>query len=70
MALKPCRECESQVSTNARACPHCGTDFPTPESGKDQNLMSAGVAILAVGIIVMWWMGCAGPMLSCFGALG
>jgi hypothetical protein len=36
MALKPCRECGQQVSTEAVSCPHCGaplrsTAIPTPE---------------------------------------
>ena len=28
MALMPCRECSQQVSTEARACPHCGVPDP------------------------------------------
>jgi RNA polymerase subunit RPABC4/transcription elongation factor Spt4 len=31
MALKPCRECGGQVSTEARSCPHCGAQAPTDE---------------------------------------
>lgn len=29
MALKPCRECGKEVSTQAKECPHCGVSFPT-----------------------------------------
>ena len=29
MALKPCRECGAQVSTEAEVCPHCGVRSPT-----------------------------------------
>lgn len=29
MALKPCRECGQQVSTEAATCPNCGTPDPT-----------------------------------------
>jgi hypothetical protein len=29
MALKPCRECRQQVSTDADKCPHCGVRDPT-----------------------------------------
>jgi hypothetical protein len=29
MALKPCRECKKEVSTDASACPHCGRKAPT-----------------------------------------
>ena len=28
MALKPCRECGAQVSTEAEVCAHCGVRFP------------------------------------------
>ena len=28
MSLTVCRECQGQVSTQARACPHCGAPFP------------------------------------------
>lgn len=29
MALKKCRECGKEVSTNANKCPHCGAPLPT-----------------------------------------
>lgn len=28
MALKPCRECKKDVSTDAKTCPHCGKQAP------------------------------------------
>lgn len=28
MALVTCRECDGEVSDQARECPHCGVDFP------------------------------------------
>lgn len=36
MALAPCRECETEVSTEADSCPHCGVRDPVPSlpSGK------------------------------------
>jgi hypothetical protein len=39
MGLRPCRECNAQVSTEAEVCPHCGVRNPThsptaPQSGK------------------------------------
>jgi RNA polymerase subunit RPABC4/transcription elongation factor Spt4 len=45
MALKPCRECKREVSTDAKACPHCGKANPTgrPHFG----------AWVAVGILVV-----------------
>jgi hypothetical protein len=35
MALKPCRECGRDVSTEAAACPHCGAAAPTREKSGD-----------------------------------
>src|SRR5688572_139181 len=34
MALKACRECGKQVSTEAAKCPHCGTPHPTSQFSK------------------------------------
>jgi hypothetical protein len=34
MTLKPCRECEREVSTEAIACPHCGAPYPTQSHWK------------------------------------
>jgi hypothetical protein len=28
MALKPCRECGTEVSEDAKVCPHCGVQWP------------------------------------------
>lgn len=28
MALKPCRECKKEISTDANPCPHCGKKSP------------------------------------------
>ena len=30
MALRPCPECNRQVSTKARQCPHCGSPLAGP----------------------------------------
>lgn len=30
MSMKPCHECGGQVSTEANACPHCGTKVKKP----------------------------------------
>ena len=29
MALKPCRECKTEISHEAKTCPHCGVTRPT-----------------------------------------
>ena len=28
MALKPCRDCKTDISTKAKTCPHCGLKRP------------------------------------------
>jgi hypothetical protein len=42
MALKPCRECRKEVSTEAAACPSCGAPDPTriisPKFKKSRNI--------------------------------
>lgn len=51
MPLKPCRECNREISTDARSCPHCGKRAPTgtPPSAKGAAIAFFGfVAILAV----------------------
>ena len=37
MALKPCRECNKKVSTEASVCPLCGVPNPTKKK-KEKNL--------------------------------
>src|ERR1700674_1936975 len=37
MALKACRECGAQVSTEAETCPHCGVRAPTLASSETSN---------------------------------
>ncbi|MDF3821694.1 hypothetical protein P3G55_17450 [Leptospira sp. 96542] len=51
MALKPCRECKKEVSTEAKTCPHCGTPNPTK---KEPTLKEKviGAAVLAVLVLV------------------
>lgn len=34
MALKPCRECKSMVSSEAKTCPNCGIKNPIKKSAK------------------------------------
>lgn len=49
MALKPCRECKQEVSTEAKACPNCGTPKPTtPKASAKETLATLVVLILLV----------------------
>ena len=34
MGLTQCRECKKEVSTQARACPHCGVPYPARKEWK------------------------------------
>jgi hypothetical protein len=44
MALRPCKECKKEISSEAKVCPHCG---------KKQGI-STGVALLtAIGVLVL-----------------
>lgn len=55
MALKSCRECKKEVSTEAKTCPHCGVANPTkePPSGKETLIGAAAVAVaIAVGVVM------------------
>lgn len=43
MAMKPCRECKEQVSTQAKTCPHCGTKNPAnPLAALGSGVMGCG----------------------------
>ena len=48
MALKPCRECGNEVSTEATSCPRCGVPYPTgihspgPDLGRGPRRPVAG----------------------------
>lgn len=55
MAIKSCRECGKDVSTEAAVCPHCGVPKPTEvkASAKD-GLIGLGVLIaIVVGAVAM-----------------
>jgi hypothetical protein len=43
MALITCRECKQQVSSEAKACPHCGA--------KPRKQVGAGTALLVIAVL-------------------
>lgn len=49
MALKPCRECKQEVSTEAKTCPHCGVAKPVP--------LSEGAQLAGVGCFILVLLG-------------
>lgn len=49
MALKPCRECKTEVSESARKCPQCGVDFPV---NQPPSILGCVGAVLVFGLAV------------------
>jgi RNA polymerase subunit RPABC4/transcription elongation factor Spt4 len=49
VALKPCKECGREISTEAKACPHCGKTSPT---GAKTSWLAAGCLIIIILFIV------------------
>lgn len=48
MALKPCRECKKEVSTEAKICPHCGCDKPVPKKVSWVGWIAVGLVAFVV----------------------
>lgn len=62
MAIKLCRECGNQVSTEAATCPKCGVDEPGRELGpgeeitpqaKAKAMQTVGCTIFLFGFFVL-----------------
>ncbi len=57
MALKPCRECGEDVSTEAKTCPHCGVKKPILKSDSQKMtkilIWLFMITIIAVGIVAI-----------------
>lgn len=51
MALKDCKECGKQISTEAESCPHCGAKQPKPTSRL--SILIAGLVL--IGILQSAW---------------
>lgn len=50
MALKPCKECKKEISTEAKVCPNCGKRNPT--AGNVPAVVWLLFAIVLIGTIV------------------
>lgn len=50
MALIKCKECKTEVSTTAKACPKCGAKVP-PKTGLFTKLVAVVIGIGALGVI-------------------
>ena len=52
MALKPCRECGREISTEAKSCPKCGKNNPT---GTPANWAGVGcLGLLGIAVVVLF----------------
>jgi hypothetical protein len=50
MALRPCKECGREISTEARTCPHCGKKDPT---GSHSSRAALGcLSLILIGVFV------------------
>jgi hypothetical protein len=53
LALKPCRECGNQVATDAKACPHCGKEWPAGKPTTISGVLGLGcIGFLVVAVIL------------------
>jgi hypothetical protein len=48
MALKPCKECGKEISTEAKNCPHCGKKDPTGRQAGCLGIGCLSIVVLAV----------------------
>jgi hypothetical protein len=56
MAMATCRECDSPVSTEARACPSCGVGRPTADveaEGRAARRLKIGLGGLVFGVVAL-----------------
>jgi Zn finger protein HypA/HybF involved in hydrogenase expression len=55
--LKPCHECKTPVSTQARRCPHCGAEHPTATAGQANQARGMRTLFLIVlGLCALVWL--------------
>lgn len=55
MAIQPCRACKQPVSTDAKACPHCGA--PNPASVGGMTGCAKLVLVVIVGVVALGTLG-------------
>ena len=52
MAMKLCRECNKEISSLAKKCPHCGIDKPFGDSAA-VLMMRAGCALIVLPTLLL-----------------
>jgi hypothetical protein len=53
VAMTTCRECDKPLSDEAPACPHCGVQWPSQGSVKQENRRRFVRAVVVVGFLVV-----------------
>jgi RNA polymerase subunit RPABC4/transcription elongation factor Spt4 len=49
--LKPCRHCGKEVSTEAKACPNCGAEFPAVSKKTNEWIT---IIAIALSLLFVW----------------
>lgn len=55
MALKLCVECNGEISSNAKVCPHCGEPDPSRRERKSKTIRLLIALIIIAGTIGYFW---------------
>jgi hypothetical protein len=50
MALRPCKECQKQISTDAKVCPNCGKAIRS-SSGSGSGCLLAILILILIGAV-------------------
>jgi RNA polymerase subunit RPABC4/transcription elongation factor Spt4 len=50
MALKPCKECGKEISTEAKVCPNCGKKNPTASESHNWVWVAALIVVLILAV--------------------
>src|SRR5260221_286291 len=48
MAMKACRECKKEISSDAKQCPNCGKKNPTGKTSK----LAIGLGVLGLLVVI------------------
>lgn len=51
MAIEKCRECAKEVSSEAKACPHCGAQNPVKQTSRTTLVIGGLFAIIVFGMV-------------------
>ena len=52
MAMKPCRECKTDISSRAKTCPHCGLKKPH-QHPFFRGMEELSNALMGIGLLII-----------------